>query len=71
MKVIFITATLTIIWLMRKHKTVSHTYSKEEDTFKLAYLGTCFVDDHAAPGMSEETRQSKHSCHLMPRRIRA
>jgi hypothetical protein len=38
MKIIFITATLSIIWYMRKHKTVSQTYSKEEDTFRLEYL---------------------------------
>jgi ER lumen protein retaining receptor len=38
MKVIFITATLSIIWYMRKHKTVSQTYSKDEDTFRLEYL---------------------------------
>jgi hypothetical protein len=38
MKLIFISATLSIIWYMRKHRTVSQTYSKEEDTFKLEYL---------------------------------
>jgi ER lumen protein retaining receptor len=44
MKIIFITATLTIIWYMRKHKTVSQTYSKDEDTFKAEYLLVpCFL----------------------------
>lgn len=38
MKVIFISATFGIIWYMRRHRVVSHTYSKEEDTFKVAYL---------------------------------
>ena len=44
MKIIFITATMTIIWYMRKHKTVSQTYSKDEDTFKAEYLLVpCFL----------------------------
>ena len=44
MKIIFITATLTIIWYMRKHKSVSQTYSKDEDTFKAEYLLVpCFL----------------------------
>lgn len=44
MKIIFITATLSIIWYMRKHKTVSQTYSKDEDTFKSEYLLVpCFL----------------------------
>jgi ER lumen protein retaining receptor len=44
MKIIFITATLTIIWYMRKHKTVSQTYSKDEDTFKSEFLLVpCFL----------------------------
>ena len=44
MKVIFITATLSIIWYMRKHRTVSQTYCKEEDTFKMEYLIVpCFL----------------------------
>ena len=38
MKLIFITATFSIIWYMRKHRVVSPTYSKEEDTFKIVYL---------------------------------
>ena len=38
MKLIFISATLAIIWYMRKHRVVSQSYSKEEDTFKIAYL---------------------------------
>jgi len=38
MKIIFISATFGIIWYMRRHRVVSHTYSKEEDTFKVAYL---------------------------------
>ena len=44
MKLIFISATVGIIWYMRKHRVVSQTYSKEEDTFKISYLvGPCFV----------------------------
>ena len=38
MKLIFITATFSIIWYMRRHRVVSQTYSKEEDTFKIVYL---------------------------------
>jgi hypothetical protein len=44
MKLIFISATFSIIWYMRKHRGVSQTYSKEEDTFKISYLvGPAFV----------------------------
>jgi ER lumen protein retaining receptor len=44
MKVIFISATLSIIWYMRKHRAVSQTYCKEEDTFKMEYLIVpCFL----------------------------
>jgi hypothetical protein len=44
MKLIFISATFSIIWYMRKHRVVSQTYSKEEDTFKISYLvGPAFV----------------------------
>jgi hypothetical protein len=38
MKLIFICATFAIIWYMRRHRVVSQTYSKEEDTFKIIYL---------------------------------
>lgn len=38
MKLIFILSTATIVWYMRKHKVVSQTYSKEEETFKVIYL---------------------------------
>lgn len=38
MKIIFILSTATIVWYMRKHKVVSQTYSKEEETFKVIYL---------------------------------
>jgi hypothetical protein len=38
MKIIFISATFAIIWYMRRHRVVSQTYSKEEDTFKISYL---------------------------------
>ena len=38
MKLIFISATFSIIWYMRRHRVVSQTYSKEEDTFKIVYL---------------------------------
>ena len=38
MKLIFLSATFSIIWYMRRHRVVSQTYSKEEDTFKIVYL---------------------------------
>lgn len=38
MKIIFILSTATIVWYMRKHKVVSQTYSKEEETFKVVFL---------------------------------
>mmetsp|Transcript_24950 Transcript_24950/g.34383 ORF Transcript_24950/g.34383 Transcript_24950/m.34383 type:complete len:216 (-) Transcript_24950:266-913(-) len=38
MKIIFISSSFTIIWYMRKHKVVSQTYDKEQDTFRYMFL---------------------------------
>lgn len=38
MKLIFISTSFCIIWYMRKHKVVSQTYDKEQDTFRCLFL---------------------------------
>mmetsp|Transcript_22357 Transcript_22357/g.26924 ORF Transcript_22357/g.26924 Transcript_22357/m.26924 type:complete len:216 (-) Transcript_22357:460-1107(-) len=44
MKVIFISTAFTIIWYMRRHKVVSQTYDKDNDTFRYIFLvGPCAV----------------------------
>eukprot|EP00899_Mesostigma_viride_P022249 jgi/Mesvir1/3208/Mv16358-RA.1 len=38
MKIIFLVTAFTIIWLMRRHRVVSQTYDKEQDTFRVVFL---------------------------------
>mmetsp|Transcript_18379 Transcript_18379/g.59421 ORF Transcript_18379/g.59421 Transcript_18379/m.59421 type:complete len:217 (-) Transcript_18379:61-711(-) len=42
MKLVFLGSSFTIIYLIRKHKVVSQTYDKEQDTFRYMFLiGPC------------------------------
>ena len=38
MKVFFICSSCCIIWYMRRHRVVSQTYDKEQDTFRVMFL---------------------------------
>ena len=38
MKVFFICSSCCIIWCMRRHRVVSQTYDKEQDTFRVMFL---------------------------------
>lgn len=38
MKLIFIGTSIGIMWLIRKHKVVSQTYDKDQDTFRALFL---------------------------------
>eukprot|EP00899_Mesostigma_viride_P006237 jgi/Mesvir1/15614/Mv03221-RA.1 len=37
-EIIFLVTACTIIWLMRRHRVVSRTYDKEQDTFRVVFL---------------------------------
>jgi len=44
MKLIFIATSFSIIWLIHKHKVISQTYDKEQDTFRAIFLiGPCLL----------------------------
>lgn len=44
MKIIFISTAFCIIWYVRRHKVVSQTYDKDNDTFRYIFLiGPCAV----------------------------
>ncbi len=38
MKLIFLGSSLAIIYYMRFHRAVRHTYDREQDTFRVAFL---------------------------------
>ncbi len=38
MKIIFLASTFSIIYLIRAHKVIRHTYDREQDTFRYQFL---------------------------------
>ena len=38
MKILFLGTSATILYLIRRHKIVSQTYDREQDTFRVAFL---------------------------------
>lgn len=53
MKILFLTTSATILYLIRRHKIVSQTYDREQDTFRVAFL--------VFP-VSESFEDRQHSC---------